>query len=123
MSGSAARSTGLRPVATKFEASSPCNSFVGVDFVVDATATYTGLACPRINVRARLAGLHVSHSTLVPKIADLRVIASLGSVRIMASKGFERVQKRQGRWISDPLYSLPIRNYPYIVHRDDGVEK
>lgn len=41
----------------------------------------------------------------------------------MASKGFERVQKRQRRWISDPLYGLPIGNYPYIVHRDNRIEK
>lgn len=53
---------------------------MGVDFVVDATATYTGLACPRINVRTCLAGLHVPHPTLMPKIADLRVVALLGSV-------------------------------------------
>jgi len=47
---------------------------------VDATATYTGLACPRINVRACLASLHIPHPTLVPKITDLRVIALLRSV-------------------------------------------
>lgn len=41
----------------------------------------------------------------------------------MASKGFECVQKRQRRWIPDPLYGLPIGNYPYVVHRDDGVKK
>lgn len=41
----------------------------------------------------------------------------------MASKGFERVQKRQRRWIPYPLYGLPIGNYPYIVHRDNGIEK
>lgn len=41
----------------------------------------------------------------------------------MASKGFECVQKRQRSWIPDPLYGLPIGNYPYIVHRDDGIEK
>lgn len=96
---------------------------MGVDFVVDATATYTGLACPRINVRACLTSLHVPHPTLVPKIADLRIVALLGSVRIMASKGFKCMQKRQRRWIPDPLYGLPIGNYPYVVHRDDGVEK
>lgn len=41
----------------------------------------------------------------------------------MASKWFERVQKRQRRWIPDPLYGLPIGNYPYVIHSDDGVEK
>lgn len=41
----------------------------------------------------------------------------------MASKGFERVQKRQRRWIPDPLYGLPIGDYPYVIHRNDGVEK
>lgn len=41
----------------------------------------------------------------------------------MASKGFERMQKCQRRWIPDPLYGLPISNYPYVIHRDDGVEK
>jgi len=53
---------------------------MGVDLIVDATATYTGLACPGINVRACLASLHVSHATLVPKITDFRIVASLGSV-------------------------------------------
>lgn len=41
----------------------------------------------------------------------------------MASERFERMQKRQRRWIPDPLYGLPIGNYPYVIHRDDGVEK
>lgn len=41
----------------------------------------------------------------------------------MASKRFKRVQKCQRRWIPDPLYGLPIGNYPYIVHRDNGIEK
>jgi len=41
----------------------------------------------------------------------------------MASKGFECVQKRQRRWIPDPLYGLPISNYPDVIHRDDSVEK
>lgn len=41
----------------------------------------------------------------------------------MASKWFERMQKCQRRRISDPLYGLPIGNYPYIVHRDDGVKE
>lgn len=33
------------------------------------------------------------------------------------------MQKCQRRWIPDPLYGLPIGNYPYVVHRNDGVEK
>lgn len=56
------------------------SSFVRVDLVVDATAAYTGLACPRVDVRTRLAGLHVPHAALVPEIADLRVVAFLRSV-------------------------------------------
>lgn len=139
------------------------SSFVGVDLVVNTTTANTGLACPGINVRACLAGLHVPYATLVPEIADLRVVALFGSIlhtnvaiewnssivtivthmkstfflinvnmllllrqelyRIMASKRFKRVQKRQRRWIPDPLYGLPIGNYPYVVHRDDGVEE
>lgn len=53
---------------------------MGIDLIVDATATYTSLACPGIDVRAWLAGLHVSYTALVPEIADFRVIAPLGSV-------------------------------------------
>lgn len=41
----------------------------------------------------------------------------------MAVKGLERVQKCQGCRIPDPLYGLPVGNYPHVVHRDDGIEK
>lgn len=77
----ASRSTGtLSRSQRKTGVSLWYGSFVGVDLVVDATATNTGLARPGINVRACLAGLHVSHAALVPKIADLRVVAFLRSI-------------------------------------------
>lgn len=41
----------------------------------------------------------------------------------MASKWFERVHKCQRRRIPDPLYGLPIGDYPYVIHRDNGVKE
>lgn len=55
-------------------------SFVRIDVVIDATASYPRLACPRINVRTRLTSLHVPHSALVPKIANLGVVTLLRPV-------------------------------------------
>jgi len=71
---------GLFPIATTIAVVLSYGSFVCIDFVVDTTAAYTGLACPGIDVRACLAGLHVSHAALVPEIADLRIVALLRSV-------------------------------------------
>lgn len=48
-----------------------------IDVVVDATASYPGLARPRIDVRTRLTSLHVPHPALVPQIAHLRIVALL----------------------------------------------
>lgn len=58
----------------------PLSSFVRIDVVVDATASYPGFARPRIDVRTRLASLHVPHPALVPKIAHLRIVALLRPV-------------------------------------------
>lgn len=41
----------------------------------------------------------------------------------MASEGLESMKERQRRWIPDPLKGLPICDYPYVVHGDDGVEE
>lgn len=41
----------------------------------------------------------------------------------MASKGFEGVQERERSRIPDPLYGLPVSDYPYVVHRDDRIEE
>ena len=46
-----------------------------LDLVVDSTATNARLARPRINVRTGLTRLHVSHTALVPEIADFSVVA------------------------------------------------
>lgn len=55
-------------------------SFVRVDVVVDATASYPGFARPWINVWTRLTRLHVPHPALVPQIADLWVVTFLRPV-------------------------------------------
>lgn len=62
------------------EQTAPSRSFVRVDVVVDATASYPGLARPRVDIRARLAGLHVPHAALVPEVADSGVVALLRPV-------------------------------------------
>ena len=122
----------------------PFPSFVRIDVVVDATASYPGLARPRIDVRTRLTSFHVPHPALVPQIAHLRIVALLRPIlsienskinrtnllhfsieeelyiltyRIVASKRFKRVQQGQRRRIPHPLNRLPISHDPHIVHR------
>jgi len=33
------------------------------------------------------------------------------------------VQQREGSWIPDPLYGLPVGDHPYVIHRDDRIEE
>lgn len=59
--------------------------------VVDARRPNSGLSCPRVDLGAGLARLHVSHARLVPQVAHLRVVAALGSVL----KGARRKKHRK----------------------------
>lgn len=69
----------------------PFPSFVRIDVVVDATASYPGLARPRIDVRTRLTSFHVPHPALVPQIAHLRIVALLRPILSIENSKISRM--------------------------------